>query len=76
MRNQVMTAADAETIPAVSPPSAPMAAAPMAPTTMHTGATPKPRGLKIAALETDLDTTTFKLSGMVTPTNLDQKMLR
>lgn len=32
MRNQVMTAADAETIPAVSPPSAPMAAAPMAPT--------------------------------------------
>lgn len=80
MRNQVMTAADAETIPAVSPPSAPMAATapiaptPTTPTTMHTGATPKPRGLKIAALETDLDTTgTFKLSGMVTPTNLDRK---
>lgn len=80
MWNQVMTAADAETIPAVSPPSAPMAATapiaptPTTPTTMHTGATPKPRGLKIAALETDLDTTgTFKLSGMVTPTNLDRK---
>lgn len=86
MRNQVMTAADAETIPAVSPPSvtptaatastapAPIPPTPTAPTTIHAGATPKPRGLKIAALETDLDTTgTFKLSGMITPTNLDRK---
>lgn len=78
MRNQVMTAADAETIPAVSPPSVTSTApaAPIAPTppTTIAGATPKPRGLKIAALETDLDTTgTFKLSGMVTPTNLDRK---
>ena len=92
VRNQVMTAAGAEEIPAVSPtaadtstvptvPTAPTApatapavATPTAPTKMYAGATPKPRGLKIASLDTDLDTTgAFKLSGMATPTNLDRK---
>ncbi len=41
--------------------------------TVYAG-TPKPRGLTLTALDTDLDTSsTLKLSGMATPTNLDRK---
>eukprot|EP00438_Fugacium_kawagutii_P016802 Skav217480 [mRNA] locus=scaffold1405:231367:231933:- [translate_table: standard] len=64
VRNQVMTAAE----------ETPTSATPVTPAATTTHGTPKPRGLKIAAVETDLDTTgTFRLSGMATPTNLDRK---
>lgn len=71
-----ITAADAETVQSF-PPAAMSMTPTMATATLHAGnirITPKPRGLKVASLETEsLEGGTFQLSGMVTPTNLDRK---
>eukprot|EP00439_Symbiodinium_sp_Y106_P046433 s89_g5.t3 len=76
VRNRVMTTskAEVETVPA--PLSASLTPG-MTPVALHAGATPKPRGLNVIALEAEaMDSTGAQfrgLSGLSTPTNLDRR---
>jgi len=75
VRHRVMTATKAE-IETVTPSMSASMTSGLAPLTMHAGATPKPRGLAVAALEADsLDSAGQMkgLKGLSTPTNLDRR---
>ncbi|OLQ13565.1 hypothetical protein AK812_SmicGene2420 [Symbiodinium microadriaticum] len=76
VRNRVMTTSKAEVETVPRPLSASLTPG-MTPVALHAGATPKPRGLNVTALEAEaMDSTGAQfrgLSGLSTPTNLDRR---